>query len=192
MGKGTELVAKSDIDCRHARESRMLAGGTITIGDHSVNSRVAAESIYAVTGRGTVVGGEVCATRLISLREAGSRASVKTILAVAVSEARRSSLARLWQDMEGCDQETVKAPAKQGGKEGGLSLKESERIAEEQRVLLQEKQQLLAKARIEISGTAHTGVRIRFAEHELVIKDPLHSPVFVFDQQANCIVLLGG
>ena len=46
----------------------------------------------------------------------------------------------------------------------------------------------MAQARIEISGTAHPGVRIRFAEHELSIKDPLQAPVFVFDPQSKSII----
>ena len=191
MGRCTELVAKSNVDCRHAREARLIADGAITLGDHCVNSRLAAESVYAVTGRGAVVGGEIYAQKLISLREAGSHASVRTILAVAIPESRRSILAKMWQDTEEDEPEQNGEQRSKSCNGDSLSLKESERISEEQRLLLQEKQSLLAKARIQISGTAYPGVCIRFAEHELLIKESLQGPVFVFDQHAKEVKLKG-
>lgn len=188
MGKGTELVAESEVHCRHAREARLCASGTITLGDHSVNSHLAAENVYAVTGRGAVVGGEIHAQRLISLREAGSAAGTKTILAVAITTAEIATLMRPPQDPRGDPQGHDSKQRARSHEGDSLSLKETDRIADEQRISIQEKKLLLAQARIEISGTAHPGVSIRFAEHELSIKDPLPAPVFVFDPQSKSII----
>lgn len=194
IGKGTELVAGMDLDCRHGLEATLRAGGTISFGDHSINCRLTADKVYAESGRGAIIGGEVQARTMISLCEAGSSGSVKTVLAVAIAAAEQSVLVRLRQDTERAERREHKrgrdrGQRNKGGKATRIGMQQKTKIADLQRKLAQEQQRLLAEARVQISGTAHTGVRIRFAEHELRVKEPLHAQVFLFDQESETVMM---
>ncbi len=82
MGTGKTVVrVTGDVLAGFIESSTIISGGTITSRDHIINSHLQAEGkIIVVSGKGTIVGGEVRAGHGIECRVAGSPSAIQTKL----------------------------------------------------------------------------------------------------------------
>jgi len=78
------IVAKKDVKAEFINDATIIAGNDVEVKEYIIRSNVTAENeVRAVEGRGMIVGGKVCAEKLIDAKVAGSPNSVRTELYIA-------------------------------------------------------------------------------------------------------------
>lgn len=165
LGKESSVRAGGAIGCRHATSARLQAGGVVDVGDQLNQCTVFADRVRLLRGRGAVVGGELRVRQSIQLINAGIVDGATTLLAVADLTNEQAELVRRSRPAAQAERSAVR-----GQRDGGRAdakarrsaVKEADLAREEKLILLQQQRELLQSASIEIAGTAHAGVRVRF------------------------------
>ncbi len=193
-GDKGKLDAKGNITARHLQSARLYANGRIEIRQHAVNSELHAGEI-AVAGR--MLGGRACAETRVAVADAGSEMGVGTQLVAARPVERPCDRAR--QKLAGTREPKGRrrgglrhsSPAVQpkGGKWGRESLRDERSRVEHRRSVRRREQELLVKAVVEISGSAHEGVEIQIGDQRRSIEVGLRAVRFVFDVERGEICM---
>jgi uncharacterized protein (DUF342 family) len=193
LGSRAEIRAGQDLRCRHATGAQLHASAAVVVGDQLHHCQVAARDITVLTGRGTVVGGELRAARRIEVRTAGTAGGSATLLAVGDLLAERTELARL--DAELAKLERTVLRAERGGgqllaarKGPRLAVRTGDRVHQRRLELIAKQRELLRHAQIVVRDTLHPGVVVQFGtlRHTFVL--PQHHAQMYFDPNTEKIV----
>ncbi len=165
LGNGSHILAGAAITCRHATSARLLAGTEVDIGDHLTQCKVTGERILLQRGRGAAVGGELRARQAIRLVTAGADGGAPTLLAVADLTSEQADLVRRTNPGARLERTAVRSQRDDGrasGKARRAAHRSTDAARDEKLRLLQQQRELLLSASIEVAGTAHAGVQLRF------------------------------
>lgn len=191
LGRDSLIEAGAGISCRHATSARFTAGGTVEFGDHAALCSVSAEHVVALHGRGAIVGGELRARASIRLIGAGAGAEgAPTLLAVADLSQEQAELVRrgnVGQKIERQAVRTRRDPARHDGKLHRAAVRSGDEAQQARLRLLQRQRELLRSACIEIHGTAHPGVRLRFGAFTRQLDEARSRTRFVWDPHRDDI-----
>jgi len=190
IGSGATIRAGAAIGCRHATSARLLAGAAVDIADHLTRCTVLAERIHLQRGRGAAVGGELRARQAIRVVDAGVADGAPTLLAVADLTSEQAELVRRTGPDARIGRAAVRAQRDNGradGKARRNAQKGTDVLRDEKLRLLQRQRELLRSASIEITGTAHAGVRLRFGTSTRQLDEPHTRVRFHWDPDQNDI-----
>jgi hypothetical protein len=168
----------------------LLAGATVDIGDHLTGCTVLGERIRLQRGRGAAVGGELRARQAIQLVDAGVDGGAPTLLAVADLTTEQADLVRRTSPDTKAGRAAVRSQRDGGRADGKLrraAVKGSDMVRDEKLRLLQRQRELLQSASIEVAGTAHAGVRLRFGAFTRQLDRALTKVRFRWDADQNDI-----
>lgn len=189
---GTDAVVRAgaSIGCRHATSARLVAGEAVDVGDHLTRCVVRGARIRLQHGRGAVVGGELRARHSIQCLGAGVDGGATTLLAVADVTAEQAELVRRAGPDSKAGRMAVRGQRDGGradGKARRAAVRSTDALQDEKLRLLQAQRELLQSASVEIAGTAHAGVRIRFGTVTRQIDEPRTGIRFRWDPDRNDI-----
>jgi len=190
LGSGAVIRAGGAISCRHATSARLQAGGAIDVGDHVTQCTVVGERIRLPRGRGAVVGGELRARQTIQLVSAGADGGAPTLLAVADLTSEQAEFVRRTQPDARMQRTAARGQRDDGraaGKARRAAVKSTDAARDEKLRLLQLQRELLQSASIEVAGTVHAGVRLRFGTFTRQLDAPKTRTRFRWDPTRNDI-----
>lgn len=191
LGGDARAEARGDIHCRHATAATLIAGGTVTFGDEATHCRLRATSLVAMTGRGTVFGGELRVRQTITVRTAGTGQGAPTLLLVGdVSDAEADSVRNGNADRKLA--ERMLQRGRQDTGRAGKATREAVRLgdpAQQERIRLRLMQrELLRTATVDIHETLHAGARVQFGERTFTSDEPRHHLRLRWDEAKDDIV----
>lgn len=176
LGEHAQVIAASDLHCRHATAATLEAGGVVELGDQAVHCHIRARSLVANSGRGAVFGGETRVQTSIVVRVAGTAGGARTVFVVGdVSEAAAAVVAVGNADAKIAERvhERCDADGKPVGKPARDAQRSADNALESHLRLRVRQRELLADARVE-ADTMHPGVRVLFGDQEWICDQPRH------------------
>ncbi|MBK8100213.1 MAG: DUF342 domain-containing protein [Planctomycetes bacterium] len=191
LGEGAVVDAGGDLECRHATAAQLSAGQLVLVHDQIAGGRVRAGTIVLDGGRGHAFGGELRARGALQVRQAGSAAGARTLLAVADLTNEQQDLARLEtraRTLQRGEPGRRDDGRGKGGKSARRSLTARDEAMAERLRLAQRQRQLLAGAELTIVDTAWPGVLIRFGERTLTLMEATHRTRFRWHAERADIV----
>lgn len=163
------IRARGDVICRHTQGARIECKETITVQQNAVNSLLKAKAIVGESKSMRILGGIARAEEQIVVGKAGSDLGARTVLSVAVP--------LNWDYDTVASQLGEAAPAKKTtrGKKGRRSKPDRKSgKAEKAESSTAVAKRLLEIARIEVTGTLHSGVVIEIGKLSMTIEREMH------------------
>jgi uncharacterized protein (DUF342 family) len=190
-GESGMVCAEGNVSARSAEAAHILAGGVLKL-ETSVNSELAASAIQIAR---SVRGGSVQAETTLVVQDAGVAHGTGTLLAAAMPLSRpvleiQAGLRALKEQRalrSGAGGVRAEGERNKGGKlERQLGASAQAEVARKA-AIAQRRQELLASARVHITGRAHVGVTIQIGAHTLVIQQEVRATRFVYDAKTHGI-----
>ena len=210
VGETTKVVAIGNVETKFIQNATVMAQGDIQVGAYIFNGAVRAGGKVIVSsgggGRGgSIIGGEVIATRGIEAKLVGSSTTDRTVVGIGPDPETAARLARARKAIEFADtgirrvlrtlgMETVDAQLLTGLIERaprarkelviGLVKRLREAVSTKEESLQTEQElqeqisQILAEAQIRVTDRVFAGTQVRFGDDVSAISDDLQSSVF--------------
>lgn len=184
-----------DLIVRHAQMATLYADGHAGFATDSVGNEIRARSIEV--GR-RLMGGTATVETTIVAQETGSESGAPTRLRVAepfssprLKVRRKAEALRKQRDLgRGQRGETEdRKERNKGGRRARASLAVHRLETERKRELLDERARLLPLAQIEVAGTVHPGVRVRFGSRRFDVETTLRAVRFSYDGESRSIIV---
>ena len=172
------IRAGADITCHHTAASRLAADRSIAVSDAVHEATLQAPSIAVHGDRGIVRGAKLQARDHIHVATAGTPNGAETVLAVAQLLDERVDHARHTVTSARIDRMATRTGR---AKTRRAAVRASDKERAEMLRLRKRQNELMASATIQVEGTCHEGVVIRFGNVELRPNTDLHGVTFRWD-----------
>ncbi|AMK10481.1 FapA family protein [Pseudodesulfovibrio indicus] len=201
MPDGGEVVSEGDVVASYAANARIRAGGDVHITNEIQNSVIQAEGkLYALSGKGTIQGGEILTRKGVEVNEIGSELGVATVVGVHIESAQdeelRQERAKVVQAIQKIDgalgTESPQAllartpPSKRPAvaevlKHRQTLVRRRKTLSERINQLALQHQEELEGVTIKVNRLVHPGVVIRFGTVRRTVDKRLEASVFYWD-----------
>lgn len=201
MPDGGEVTAEGQVIANYATNARIRAAGDVFIANEIQNSVIRTEGkLYAISGKGTIQGGEILVGKGVEVNEIGSELGVATVVGVHIADARdeelRQERARIVQAIQKIDgalgtesPQALLARTPESKRPAVAEvLKHRQTLVRRRKTLSEQINQLALKHQEELEGIVikvnrlvHPGTVIRFGSVRKTVDKRLEASVFHWD-----------
>ncbi|EGB15256.1 protein of unknown function DUF342 [Pseudodesulfovibrio mercurii] len=208
MPDGGEIVSDGRVIANYAINARIRARHDVIIANEVQNSTIRTDGrITALSGKGTVLGGEILARRGIEVNELGSELGVATVVGILLDEAEdedlREERLRVVRSIKKIDAtlgteppetllartpEARRAALAEVIKHREALVRRRDVLSEKINGLTQRRQQEMEGITIRVKKFVHPGTVIQFGTIRKKVEKRLPSPVFYWDPEKRDIL----